>query len=126
MGTPPAGGGSDEVATIPLEERNASGGRGDVRDGADDRSSTDGEKELAEGLDSGENLSAGLGSCGGLAEGGGIRTGSFLHATGGVATITGHRALTELADLPRRRRPVREHQREAEEDGNKGFHLRLV
>jgi hypothetical protein len=97
-----------------------------VRERADDRSSADGKEELAEGLDSGEDLSAGLVSCGGLAEGSRIRNGSFLHATGGVATITGHRALAELADVSRRRRPVREHQREAEQDGNKGFHARSV
>lgn len=81
---------------------------------------------MGEGLGGSEDLSAGLVCGGGLAEGSGIRSGSFLHATGGVATATSRLALTELADRPSRRRPVREHQREAEQDGNKGFHARSV
>ena len=116
--------GSDEVAAIPLEERN---GRRDWQDWQMGRR-RDQEawsvEQLTEGLNGREDLGARtvVGRC--WAGWSGLRAG-VLHAARGIAAPAGFSTLTELPHGHSGGRPVRVHQCKAEQNGNKGLHAWL-
>ena len=83
------------------------------------------EDEVGNRLEGGEKMRAGVIRSRGGSKRGGSRV-RRLHATSGVTTRAGGRALAELLGGGREGRQVREHQCEAEQDGYDCLHARSV